>query len=67
MDRWLLERAVPSTIEGLFFDTRIIEPKSLFIALSYGVRDGHDFVEQAVERGASACMVEKSLAMGFPN
>ena len=32
--------AVPSTIEGLFFDTRIIEPKSLFIALSYGVRDG---------------------------
>ena len=23
--------AVPSTIEGLFFDTRIIEPKSLFI------------------------------------
>ena len=58
--------AVPSTIEGLFFDTRIIEPKSLFIALSYGVRDGHDFVEQAAERGASACMVEKSLAVGIP-
>ena len=57
---------VPSTAEGLFFDTRIIEPKSLFIALSYGVRDGHDFVEQAVERGASACMVEKSLAVGIP-
>ena len=30
---------VPSTVEGLFFDTRIIEPNSLFIALSYGVRD----------------------------
>ena len=35
---------VPSTVEGVFFDTRMIEPQSLFIALSYGVRDGHDFV-----------------------
>ena len=57
---------VPSTVEGLFFDTRIIEPRSLFVALSYGVRDGHDFVEQAAKRGASACMVEKSLAVGIP-
>ena len=57
---------VPSTVEGLFFDTRIIEPNSLFIALSYGVRDGHDFVEKALERGASACMVEKALAYDIP-
>ena len=57
---------VPSTVEGLFFDTRIIEPRSLFVALSYGVRDGHDFVKQAAKRGASACMVEKSLAVGIP-
>ena len=57
---------IPSKIEGLFFDTRIIEPKSLFIALSYGVRDGHDFVKHAAEQGASACMVEKSLAVGIP-
>lgn len=57
---------VPSTVEGLFFDTRIIEPKSLFIALSYGDRDGHDFAEVAAKRGASACMVEKSLAVRIP-
>ncbi|MDA0848848.1 MAG: UDP-N-acetylmuramoyl-tripeptide--D-alanyl-D-alanine ligase, partial [Verrucomicrobia bacterium] len=54
---------VPSTVKGIFFDTRMIEPQSLFIALSYGVRDGHDFVEEAENRSASACMVEKVLAV----
>lgn len=57
---------VPSTVEGVFFDTRMIEPQSLFIALSYGVRDGHDFVEEAESRGASACIVEKALQVGIP-
>ena len=61
---WIDE--VPSVIEGLFFDTREIEPKSLFIALSYGVRDGHDFVEDAMNKGASACMVEKILSVDIP-
>lgn len=57
---------VPTRLEGLFFDTRTIEAKSLFIALSYGARDGHDFVEEAEKRGASACMVEKAMACGIP-
>lgn len=57
---------VPSTVKGIFFDTRMIEPQSLFIALSYGVRDGHDFVEEAKNRGVSACMVEKVLAVEIP-
>ena len=57
---------VPSRIEGLFFDTRMIERDSLFVALSYGVRDGHDFVEGAVQQGASACMVEKVVSLEIP-
>ena len=61
---WIDE--VPSVIEGLFFDTREIEPKSLFIALSYGVRDGHDFVEHAINKELLACMVEKILSVDIP-
>ena len=57
---------VPSTIEGIFFDTRLIEPNSIFIALSYGVRDGHNFIDKALEGGASACMVEKAQAYDIP-
>ena len=56
----------PLTVEGLFFDTRMIEPQSLFVALSYGVRDGHDFVAEAMKQGASCCMVERALDLEIP-
>ncbi len=36
-------------------DTRRLEPGELFVALQ-GARDGNDFVEQAMERGAAAAL-----------
>lgn len=41
---------------GLSIDTRSLRPGDLFIALK-AVRDGHDFVAQALENGAAAAMV----------
>lgn len=58
--------SAPSAIEGLFFDTRMLQPKSLFVALSYGERDGHDFVAEAIKQGALGCIVEKALALEIP-
>lgn len=42
---------------GLSIDTRTIARGDLFIALK-AVRDGHDFVGQALEAGAAAAMVD---------
>ncbi|GKY87126.1 UDP-N-acetylmuramoyl-tripeptide--D-alanyl-D-alanine ligase [Sinisalibacter aestuarii] len=41
---------------GVSIDTRTIRPGDLFVALR-DVRDGHDFVAQALARGAGAAMV----------
>jgi UDP-N-acetylmuramoyl-tripeptide--D-alanyl-D-alanine ligase len=41
---------------GVSIDTRTLEPGDLFVALK-DVRDGHDFVSQALERGAAAALV----------
>ena len=38
---------------GISIDTRSLEPGDLFVALK-DVRDGHDFVAQALARGAVA-------------
>ena len=38
--------------EGLSIDTRTIRPGDLFVALT-DARDGHDFVAQALEKGAN--------------
>lgn len=43
---------------GLSIDTRSIEAGDLFVALT-DVRDGHDFVAQALEKGAAAALVSR--------
>ena len=41
---------------GVSIDTRTLQPGDLFVALS-AARDGHEFVAQALEKGAGAAMV----------
>ena len=43
---------------GVSIDTRTLSPGDLFVALK-DVRDGHDFVAQALENGASAALVSR--------
>jgi len=44
------------TAHGVSIDTRTIRPGDLFVALK-DIRDGHDFVAQALEKGAAAALV----------
>lgn len=48
----------PWQASGLSIDTRSIEAGDLFVALT-DVRDGHDFVGQALEKGAAAALVSR--------
>ncbi|MBS1303824.1 UDP-N-acetylmuramoyl-tripeptide--D-alanyl-D-alanine ligase [Loktanella sp. SALINAS62] len=41
---------------GVSIDTRTVQPGDLFVALT-AARDGHDFVAQALEKGAAAALV----------
>ncbi len=43
---------------GVSIDTRTIQPGDLFVALK-DVRDGHDFVAQALAKGAAAALVSR--------
>ncbi|MGZ2258395.1 UDP-N-acetylmuramoyl-tripeptide--D-alanyl-D-alanine ligase [Roseobacter sp. A03A-229] len=44
------------TCTGVSIDTRTLEPGDLFVALK-DQRDGHEFVAQALEKGAAAALV----------
>lgn len=44
--------------DGVSIDTRTLQPGDLFVALK-DVRDGHDFVAQALEKGAAAALVSR--------
>ena len=45
-------------------DTRLIQPGQLFIVLQ-GARDGHDFIPQAMEKGAAAALCSRRVG-DFP-
>jgi len=64
---WTRDEAVAATggscpvdwqASGLSIDTRTLEKGDIFVALS-AVRDGHDFVAQALEKGAAAALVSR--------
>lgn len=44
--------------DGISIDTRTIRPGDLFVALT-AERDGHDFVAQALDKGAAAALVSR--------
>ncbi|MCP3970597.1 MAG: UDP-N-acetylmuramoyl-tripeptide--D-alanyl-D-alanine ligase [Rhodobacteraceae bacterium] len=50
--------------DGVSIDTRSLEPGDLFVALK-DVRDGHDFVAQALAKGAAAALVSR-IPQGVP-
>ena len=49
---------LPDLVEGISDDSRHVPPGSLFIAIRGSARDGHDYLDTALQLGASAAMVE---------
>jgi len=50
----------PFAATGVSIDTRTLEPRDLFVALG-GVRDGHEFVPQAFEKGACGVIASRQV------
>ncbi|MCG9678120.1 UDP-N-acetylmuramoyl-tripeptide--D-alanyl-D-alanine ligase [Vibrio sp. Isolate24] len=55
-----------TAIHSVSTDTRTIESDSLFVALVGEKFDAHNFVQQAVESGASALLVSKAVDVQIP-
>lgn len=53
-------------ITGMSIDSRTLQPRDMFIALSGPNFDGHDYVLSAFERGASVALVSRSVPCAIP-
>ncbi len=53
--------------EGYSIDSRTVRPGELFFAVKGERLDGHDFVEQALSRGAIAAVVRKDQVERYSN
>ena len=54
------------TFTGISTDTRTIKANNIYIALIGPRYDGHDFVNMAMQKGASLCIVEHDIAESIP-
>ena len=57
---WVDPKYEDITFLGANNDTRLIQPGQLFIVLQ-GARDGHDFIAQAMEKGAAAALCSRKV------
>ena len=53
--------------QGYSIDSRTVQPGELFFAVKGERLDGHNFVEQALSRGAIAAVVQKGQLAGYPS
>ncbi len=60
-ERWAQTRrlAADEPITGVTTDSRQVEPGNLFVAVAGYAADGHDFIAEAIQRGARAIVFQK--------
>ena len=58
--------ALPAGVPGLSIDSRTVAPGEAFFAITGENRDGHDFVEAALEAGAGLAVVDAGKQQRFP-
>lgn len=63
----LLQGHLNKQIQSITYDSREVKKNSLFIAISGFTVDGHNYALQAIEKGATALIVEKELAIEIPD
>ena len=49
-------------VEGIAYDSRRVQSNTLFVAIRGEKSDGHQFVDQAIEQGASVIVAEREIS-----
>lgn len=57
---------LPAGFSAISSDTRAVAPGTVFVAVKGAARDGHDFLGQAAERGATAAIVGEADGTSLP-
>jgi len=57
---------LPASFDTITDDSRYVQPGTLFVAVQGSARDGHAFLAQVAERGATAAIVADATATALP-
>ena len=57
----LMQNGASVALQGISTDSRTLQPGDLFVPLRGANFDGHDYLTQAIQRGAAACLSEEMI------
>jgi UDP-N-acetylmuramoyl-tripeptide--D-alanyl-D-alanine ligase len=57
----LMQNGASIELQGISTDSRTLQPGDLFVPLRGDRFDGHDYLNQAIQRGAAACLSEEMI------
>lgn len=63
---YMLSGPANLSITGIVADSRQVEPGNLFVAFKGFTLDGHDFINNALEKGAVAVVIEEGARLSLP-
>ena len=66
LDIQLVGSSGNETFNEISIDSRTLQPKDIFVALKGPTNDGHDYLIEAKEKGATALVIEKDIAIDRP-
>lgn len=66
MDIMRVSGAAPTTMNGICYDSRLVRPGNAFVAIKGEKSDGHDFIAEAIKRGATTIVAERDPAPALP-
>jgi UDP-N-acetylmuramyl-tripeptide synthetase len=61
------EKGLDPQITSVHYRSQEVRPGGLFVAIAGHTADGHDFIEDAIERGAAAIVSQKQISSPIPN
>jgi UDP-N-acetylmuramoyl-L-alanyl-D-glutamate--2,6-diaminopimelate ligase len=53
-------------VTGVRYDSRSVQPGDLFVCIKGYAADGHDFIDDAVKRGAQTLVLERDIEVSAP-
>lgn len=63
IDYELLQGSLDTEVVDIAYDSRKIQPGMLFVAIAGTIQDGHKYIPDVVEKGASVLVVERDVVM----
>ena len=59
----IIQGSLDININGICYDSRKVNDGDIFVCLTGALSDGHDYIDMAVNKGASVIIVQKDVVV----